>query len=240
MLLAVMMRRRIMSRMPLPTPAESGVAGGLAYTLWLPDGPPVGGFVAIHGAGSRKENHHDAALAARDAGFAAVAFDQRGHGESGGALDGRALDDVATIAELLPRPLALRGSSMGGYVAIAAAERAGADAVVAVCPAPAELLVAGIATGRLDFPVDRAAVEALLAANDLREIVSRSRIPLMLQHAQGDEQVPYRHSVELHELSAAPLKRLIVADGGHHRSVQHDPHMQGEALGFVREALAAA
>ena len=32
-------------------------------------------------------------------------------------------------------PLALRGSSMGGYLAIVAAEPAGADAVVAICPA---------------------------------------------------------------------------------------------------------
>src|SRR6266540_2260782 len=112
----VMMRRRIMSRMRLPTPAppaEAGVHDGLAYTLWLPERPPAGGIVVLHGAGSCKENHHDMARAARAAGFAAVCFDMRGHGATGGALNGRALADVASICSLLPRPIALRGSSMG-------------------------------------------------------------------------------------------------------------------------------
>src|SRR4051812_1696916 len=98
------MRRRMMARRTLPTPAppaERGIHAGLAYTLWLPERPPAGGLVVIHGAGSCKENHHDMARAARAAGLAAVAFDLRGHGETGGALDGRALGDVAAMAALL-------------------------------------------------------------------------------------------------------------------------------------------
>src|SRR3954469_21069821 len=123
------MRRRMMSRRRLPTPAppaERGVHDGLAYTLWLPDRPPWGGLVVIHGAGSCKENHHDMARAARTAGLAAGAFALRGHGETGGRLDGRVLDDIAAMAGLLPRPVALRGSSLGGFLAIAAAARPGA------------------------------------------------------------------------------------------------------------------
>src|SRR4051794_11296110 len=234
------MRRRMMSRRRLPTPAppaERGMHRGLAYTLWLPDRPPWGGMVVIHGAGSRKENHHDMARAARAAGLAAVAFDLRGHGDTGGELDGRALDDVAAIAGLVPRPGALRGSSMGGYPAVAAAGRAGAAAVVAICPAPAELLARGLRSGRLDFPVDRPAVEALLAEHDLPTVVEHSTVPLLLLHAEGDERVPVEHSIDLHERAAAPLKRLIVVPGGHHRSVQHDAELQGEALRFLRRVL---
>jgi alpha-beta hydrolase superfamily lysophospholipase len=224
--------------MPTPEPpAERGTLDGLAYTLWLPERPPWGGLVILHGAGSRKENHHDMARAARAAGLAAAAFDLRGHGDTGGELDGRALDDVAAIAGLLPRPVALRGSSMGGYLAIAAAERAGAAAVVAICPAPGELLAQGLRTGRLDFPVDGAAVQALLDEHDLGAIVERSATPLLLLHAEGDERVPVEHSVDLHRRAAAPLKRLIVVPGGHHRSVQHDAELQGEALRFLRKAL---
>ena len=108
---------------PAP-PAELGEADGLAYSLWLPEGDPWAGVVILHGAGSCKESHHDFARAARSAGLSAVCFDQRGHGASAGALDGRALEDVATVAALLGDvPLALRGSSMGGYLAILAAER---------------------------------------------------------------------------------------------------------------------
>ena len=234
------MRRRMMSRMRLPTPAppaDIGVLDGLSYTLWLPDREPEGGLLVLHGAGSRKENHHDMARAARGAGLAAVCFDMRGHGASEGALGASALDDVIAMASLLPRPLALRGSSMGGYMAICAADLAGASAVVAVCPAAAEHLQSGLRSGSFDFRADAPSLEALLAAHDPADVVSRSRIPLMLQHAEGDERIPWRHSQDLHDRSAASLKRLIVLPGGHHRSVQHDAEMQAEAIRFVGRAF---
>ncbi len=225
-------------RLPTPAPpAERGFCGDLAYTLWLPETAPWGGMVVIHGAGSCKENHHDMARAARGAGLAAVAFDLRGHGETGGTLDGRVLDDVAAVAALLPRPLVLRGSSLGGYLAIAAAERVGGEAIVAVCPAAADGLLAGLRSGTLDFPVDLPAAEALLSEHDLGLIVEQSQVPLLLVHAEGDERVPYQHSVALYERSRAPLLRLILVPGGHHRSVQHDAELQGESLRFVRRAL---
>src|SRR5688572_12520354 len=134
-------------------------AFALAYALDLPERAPWGGLVILHGAGSRKENHADMAAAAAAAGLAAVRYDMRGHGETGGLLDGRALDDVAAAAALLPSglPFALRGSSMGGYLALVAAEHAGAAAVVAICPAPAPLLAGGLRTGRLDVAADTAA-----------------------------------------------------------------------------------
>jgi pimeloyl-ACP methyl ester carboxylesterase len=179
------------------------------------------------------------ARAARAAGLAAVAFDLRGHGETGGRMDGRVLDDVASMADLLPRPVALRGSSLGGFLAIAAAERAGAAAIVAVCPASCALLRDGLRSGRLEFPVDLPAAEAVLAEHDPAVVVERSEVPLMLLHARGDERVPFEHSVELHERSVAPLKRLVVVAGGHHRSVQHDQELQGESLRFIRRAFGA-
>ena len=97
----------------------------LAHVVDVPDGDPWGGLVILHGAGSRKENHADMAAAAVAAGLCAVRYDARGHGETGGRLDGRALEDVAAAAALLPAglPVALRGSSMGGYLALVAAAR---------------------------------------------------------------------------------------------------------------------
>lgn len=228
-------------RYPTPAPpAELGVADGLAYSLWLPEEEPAGGLVILHGAGSCKESHHDMARSARAAGLAAVCFDQRGHGVTGGRLDGRILDDVATIATLLPAgPVALRGSSMGGYVAIAAAGGVGAAAVVAICPAGAEHLERGLRDGALDFPADRTALEAVIRAHDLQTIVARSTVPLMLLHAEGDERIPVAHSVALDARSGAALRRLVVTPGGHHRSIQHDPELQGESLRFIRRAFAA-
>jgi pimeloyl-ACP methyl ester carboxylesterase len=207
---------------------------GLAHTLWMPDGDPWGGLVVIHGAGSRKENHADFAAAAREAGMAVVALDLRGHGDSEGALDDRVLDDIAAVAGLLPDgvPLATRGSSMGGYLAILAAEPLGARAVVAICPASAGMLREGLRNGEFEFAADRPSLEAFLAAHPL----DPPDIPLLLLHAEGDERVPVAHSRDL--ARRARQFKLVIVPGGHHRSVQHDPELQQLALRWLRQALA--
>lgn len=208
---------------------------GLACTLLTPAGAPRGGVVILHGAGSCKENHLDFARACAAAGLAAIVFDQRGHGASAGDLDGRALDDVAAIAGLLPPgPVFLRGSSMGGFLALAAAERAGARAVVAICPASTQLLLGGLRDGRFDFRADRPALERLVGAVDLRAAARRLGPRLLLLHAVGDERVPVEHSAALH--AAAPGSRFVRVAGGDHGSVQHDAELQAVSLRFLLAA----
>jgi len=225
---------------PAP-PAELGELDGLAYSLWLPEGDPWAGVVILHGAGSCKESHHDYARAARSAGLSAVCFDQRGHGDSPGELDGRAIADVAAIAGLLGDvPLALRGSSMGGYLAILAAADLGARAVVAICPASSDGLWRGLRSGELGFPVDVPSLEALLAEHPLDVAVERLPVPLLLMHAEGDERVPAAHSRELARRSPDPRTQLVVVPGGHHRSVQHDAELQGHSLRWLRAVVSGA
>jgi alpha-beta hydrolase superfamily lysophospholipase len=228
-------------RRPTPDPpARTGHHEGLAYALFLPEDEPRGRMVILHGAGSCKESHFDFARSARAAGLAAAAFDQRGHGESEGALDDRMLDDVAAIAGLLPPgPLALRGSSMGGYVALLAAAQLDADAVVAICPAGADHLLRGLRGDHFDFAADRPRLEGFLAEHDLALTVAELRTPMLLMHAEGDEQIPVDHSADLYRAARMPRKRLIALPGGHHRSIQHDAELQGESLRFVDKAFAA-
>jgi alpha-beta hydrolase superfamily lysophospholipase len=221
-------------------PSRSDRQDGLAYSLWLPPGTPRGGVVILHGAGSAKESHHDFARVVLGARLAAVTFDQRGHGESDGPMDGRAIDDVVAMAALLRSvtgdpglPITLRGSSMGGYFAIVAAEPAGASAVVAICPAPGEGLVRGLRAGRFGFSADADAVETLLTAHELFAAVTALKAPLLLLHAEGDEQVPVEHSRELIGAARVPGSRLIAVPGGHHRSVQHDEELQAASLRFI-------
>lgn len=223
----------------LEPPAELGVHDGLAYALFLPRDEPVGGVVVLHGAGSCKENHYDAARVMRAQGLAVVVFDQRGHGDSDGPMDSRAIDDVAAIASRLPSgPVGLRGSSMGGYLALVSAQRVGAAAVVAICPASGEGLARGLREGRLEFAADVQALEPLLLANDAERAIAALDVPVLLMHAEGDLQVPVEHSHALR--AAAPHSRLIVTPGGHHRSIQHDDELQSEAGRFLRKALQAA
>jgi alpha-beta hydrolase superfamily lysophospholipase len=117
-------------RHPSPAPPALGEQDGLSYALFLPDGVPDVGVVVLHGAGSAKESHFDFARGCRDEGMAALAYDARGHGRSSGAFGPRAIDDALAMLELLaqhaPR-VALRGSSLGGFQAIHAAARAGAE-----------------------------------------------------------------------------------------------------------------
>jgi len=221
----------------LEPPAEIGVRDGLAYALFLPSGAPRGGVVVLHGAGSAKESHYDFARRCRTYGFAAVAFDQRGHGASVGALDGRAVADIATMAGVMPQglPLALRGSSMGGYLALVAADAVGADAVVAICPASADGLRRGLRDGRFPFRAAEPGLDAFLAEHDELSAAEALRVPVLLLHAEADEVVPVAHSRELHEL--CEHSRLVVVPGGHHRSIQHDDELQDLSVRFVRKAF---
>jgi pimeloyl-ACP methyl ester carboxylesterase len=222
----------------LPDPPEElGVRDGLSYALFRP-ADPVGGVVILHGAGSVKESHYDYARAARFMGITAVAFDARGHGESEGELDGRAIEDVATMAALIGDvPVALRGSSMGGYFAIAAASTTRAAAVVAICPAGSEHLLRGMDRGGYEFRYDEPGLRALLEANDLQRAVAELDRPLMLLHAEGDEVIPVAHSADLHEAARSPRKKFLALPGGHHRSIQHDAELQGETLRFIAKAF---
>jgi pimeloyl-ACP methyl ester carboxylesterase len=243
------MRRLRDANMALPT--EVATAGGLAYSLWLPErggvmvgGQPRGGAVILHGAGSVKESHHDFARVLRAAGLGAIVFDQRGHGDSTGPMDGTVISDIVAMAALLRErlgdpqaPMALRGSSMGGYFAIAAAAAVGARAVVAICPASAEGLRRGVASGRLAFDADAASLDEFFAAHDAGAALDGLEVPVLLLHAEGDEVVPVAQSRELARRLRHPSSRLIAVPGGHHRSIQHDDELQAISLKFITAGL---
>jgi uncharacterized protein len=236
--------RRMRTVVPI-LPAQTGVCEGLSYTLWLPSGRVRGVVVVLHGAGSCKESHYDYARAALPLGIASIVFDQRGHGESGGRMDANVLSDVHAIADRArgaigdpALPVALRGSSMGGYFALLAAPVVDASAAVAICPASAEGLRRGLSAGRFEFAADLENLDAFLAAHDLHEAVRTLEPPVLLMHAEGDEQVPVEHSRELAALLRHPDSRLIAVPGGHHRSVQHDEELQAVSLKFIERSLA--
>jgi alpha-beta hydrolase superfamily lysophospholipase len=229
-------------RHPTPTPPELGVRDGLSYALFLPEDEPVAGVVILHGAGSAKESHFDFARGCRDDGIAALAYDARGHGDSGGSFGPGAIDDALAMVDLLrahaPR-VALRGSSMGAFQAIHAGTRDSAVcAVVAICPSPEDGLLRFLRSGRaLEFECDVEACKPWLESLDLSEATASlgPETALLLLHARGDEQVPYAVSEHLYEVAREP-KRLLLVPGGHHRSVQHDLELQAVSRKFIRDA----
>ena len=235
---------RRLREVTVTAPTELGAADGLAYAFWMPPAPPSGGVLILHGAGSCKESHFDFARAAVARGMAALAFDQRGHGESGGRMGAGVLEDISAMGTLLRErvarerlPMAIRGSSLGGYLALLSARPVRAHAVVAICPASGEGLLRGLRQGGLRFEADVPALEAFLTERDLRAAASELEMPVLLLHAEGDEQVPVEHSRELAALLRHRSSRLIAVPVGHHRSVQHDAELQAASLRFIERAL---
>ena len=228
---------------PVPAPPELGELDGLAYALFLPDERARAGVVILHGAGSAKESHFDFARSCRADGIAALAYDARGHGRSAGEFGPGAVDDALALVELLREhagPVALRGSSMGGFQAIHAGSRDHAlCAVVAICPAPDDLLLRGLRSDEpLRFRCDVPATTDWLESLDIYAAVGDfgPQTSLLLMHARGDEQIPWTVSEDLHAAAHKP-KRLLVLPGGHHRSLQHDLELQAVSRRYI---LAAA
>lgn len=236
-------------RRTLPSPEAPSVRGeheGRPYWLWLPAGEgPWPGMLILHGAGSRKENHGDFARLCAAGGWAALAYDQRGHGDSSDEMGPLALADVGRMARFLgavdgvdATRVCARGSSMGGFMAIhGAATSAAIAGVIAICPAGEQHLLRGLRNDELEFrigPEARYALKAWLEEHDLRDAAGlMGAKPLILLHARGDERIPSDWSVELHDAKPDPVK-LIVLPGGHHRSIQHDQEMQSVALAWIQ------
>jgi alpha-beta hydrolase superfamily lysophospholipase len=221
---------------PRPLTIESGGVE-LAGRLFLPAGRPEGALVVCHGAGSRKENHEIMGEQAAAAGLAALTFDFRGHGGSGGALDPDGWRDAVAAGERLLAEsgapwLAARGASMGGCMLLLAARaRPGFfRSLVLLCPADGASLLAGLDYfgdgmeaaappdpqgreygGRFDGPALRPFLESL----DLT--AAASGMPrVLLAHARDDDAVPFAHSRRLAAVLAPPSEFIVLAEGGHH------------------------
>jgi dienelactone hydrolase len=126
----------------------------LAGTLTLPPGAgPHPAVVWVHGAGPQTRNYFpDLAALLSGAGYAVLAYDKRGFGQSGGAIVGdradlRAIDALARDAEAAARFLAaqpgidrarlgLAGHSQGGWIAPLAATRESAVRFVVAFAGP--------------------------------------------------------------------------------------------------------
>ncbi len=208
----------------------------LAGRLFRPAGPARGALLVCHGAGSRKENHELMGEQAAAAGLAAMTFDFRGHGESGGEMGPDGWRDAVAAGERLLADsgapwLAARGASMGGCMLLLAARaRPGFfRSLVLLCPADGGSLLAGLdelesdparAPGRsqgreYSARFDAAAFRPFLASLDL--VAAADGLPrVLLAHARDDAAVPFSHSELLAAVLAPPSRFISLDEGGHH------------------------
>ena len=205
----------------------------LSALLFAPAGPPRGALLVCHGAGSRKENHAVMGEQAAAAGLAALTFDFRGHGESGGVLGPDGWHDAVAAAEALRAVsgapwVAARGASMGGCFLLLAARAQPAlfSSLVLLCPADGPSLLAGLDAlaqledagdsdrdyaGRFDGP----ALRPWLRDLDL-PAAARGMPRVLLAHARDDDVVPFAHSERLAAVLAVPTRFVALDEGGHH------------------------
>ena len=189
-----------------------------------------------HGAGSRKENHELMGEQAAAAGLAALTFDFRGHGESGGEMGPDGWRDAVAAGERLLAEsgapwLAARGASMGGCMLLLAARaRPGFfRSLVLLCPADGGSLLAGLDELESDpderaggpqgreysARFDAAALRPFLADLDL--VAAARGLPrVLLAHARDDDAVPFSHSERLAAVLAPPSRFIRLDEGGHH------------------------
>jgi dipeptidyl aminopeptidase/acylaminoacyl peptidase len=247
----------------------------LAANLYLPSGQapdqalPAPGLVVGHGAGSRASRHEEFCLAACRQGFAVLALDFRGHGDSAGSGDGPLELDILAAARFLreypavdPLSICYRGSSMGGFYGLKAAPEAGFTALVLLCSAGEDTMLAAIRqdgfaeappdTEAQDDPQHRAEapqnamtrwdtprLRTYFELQDSRSLAARIDRPVLLIHARGDKQVPFEHSLTL----ARHLRgdtTLVALAGGSHTTTQHDPAMHSYSLAWLWERIEEA
>jgi pimeloyl-ACP methyl ester carboxylesterase len=94
---------------------------GIAVTLYTPAGltGPAPAVMVFHGLGGNRQSVAPIAQVFADAGYLALTFDVRGHGQSGGlfaGLDARELLDIARLRESwLPANAPLDGDKVGAW-----------------------------------------------------------------------------------------------------------------------------
>jgi alpha-beta hydrolase superfamily lysophospholipase len=229
----------------------------LAANLYLP-GPRdawAPGIIVCHGFGSCKENYADFGERASAMGFAVLAMDLRGHGDSQGVVDENIFNDVAAALlylqsrpEANPTSISIRGASMGGWLAIhTAAHLIDIAPVVAYCPITETLLtilmeeVSMVQRGHgssvlpSTLPrVDVNSVAKLLHRLDITRAARRlSPRPLLLVHCEGDEVVPSHLSRRIYDAAAEPKSLWLLPEGDHHFA-QHDPDTDKRVLEWVK------
>lgn len=232
----------------------------LAAHLYLPEERAAWspGIVLCHGFGSSKERHADFGQMAAEAGFAMLIPDLRGHGESGGQVDANIFNDVAAALlylqnrpEVNPMSVSIRGSSMGGWLAIhTAAHLMDISPVVAFCPANEMLMMtlmeevalvqrghtSPLVTGTPPRVNTNSIMQLLYRVDLLKAARHISPRPLLLVHCEGDEVVPAHISQRIYNDVREP-KTLWLLTNCDHQFAQHDPHTNARTLEWLNSSI---
>jgi pimeloyl-ACP methyl ester carboxylesterase len=236
----------------------------LDYTLTTPPAcdEPDTVVVYVHGFASHQRGEKALYFGERflAQGYAYLTFDLRGHGASGGTMEGltisRAIEDVETVLDWARARFShcvMIGSSLGGQVAAWAAARRPEAVAANLLIAPAfgfyenrvrdlgeeglaRLRAEGRATIRNEWvtvTVGRALVDDA-ARYPVDRLIPSYRTPTLIMHGTDDASVPVAGSVDFARRSAARPLELVVFGGGDHRLTDYKAALFDAMEGFVR------
>ncbi len=196
-------------------------------------------------------------------GRAMLRLDYSGHGASGGGVEdgsiGRWMTDALTVIDRLTEgPLLLVGSSMGGWIAllIALRRRARVVGLVGIAAAPdfTECMIWDcltqaeqadlMATGRRTVPSrygDPYVITRGLIEDGRKHLLLSAPIaldcPVRLLQGQRDDDVPWRHALDIAaNLASDDVQIILIKDGDHRLSRETDIALLCRTVAALLEA----
>jgi uncharacterized protein len=225
--------------------ADGAVMRGWVFTPTVANGAAV---IVLHGVGDTRAGVLGHAGYLLAAGYTVVTPDSRGHGASGGPYVTFGIlerGDVHAWADWLFRNRPIKrlygmGESMGAAIilqSLAAEPRM--RAIVAECPFVTFqeiaydrlqqstrlprlplwfILQTGYLYARVRHGLD------LHSASPL-EVVRTTKVPILMIHGTADDNIPYRHSEQLHAANPAAITLWLVPGAHHVNALGVDPPM---------------
>jgi len=226
---------------------RSGTSDKLAI-WWLPAADPAAPTLFyLHGTFRNLYRNYPKIEALRDAGFAVVAVDYRGWGDSTPIVPSEktiVADAEAAWAELVrrqpdPGKRVIYGHSLGGAVAIDLAGRRhrGVDyaALVVESTFPSLADLAGSAAG----PLGPIAVWLSGERFDSFAKIGHVDAPILMLHGERDTTVPVALGRKLRDAAPAGVRWVEIEGGSHSRLHTDAPQVYRQALESLIEALSA-
>jgi hypothetical protein len=225
------------------TAADGAVLRGWIFTPAAPNGSAV---IVLHGVGDTRAGVLGHAAYLLSAGYTVLTPDSRGHGASGGdyiTFGVKEAADVHTWADWLfrNRPVTRlygMGESMGaGIILESLATEPRLRAVVAECPFVTFQEIAydrliqstGLPRPPLWFVIHTGYLYAqtryglnLRRASPL-DAVRATKTPILMIHGTADDNIPYRHSEQLHAANPAAITLWLVPGAHHVNALASDP-----------------
>ena len=212
--------------------------GETLHAWWIDHPQPSAHVIFFHGNGGNMSLWLDVIVELRRRGFAVLALDYRGYGDSTGRPSERGLyrdadAAVRTFNERFRRPgtpVLYWGRSIGCAVAASAAQRAAPDALVLESPFPSmrSIFAGNPVMGFLTvfssyrFPTSR--------------FLERYDRPLLVIHGDADSIIPYRLGRQVFDRAPGTRKTFVNIPGADHNDlhVVHPPMYWRAVEEFVR------